>query len=101
MTALLSADQFTELAEATRYAVQQHVVDQAALFDPNNDMPVHEAAQAFFAQLSGVVTAAANGLAGARRFTDDTIIEKLRQGLKEQFDDAFEQAVRAAQEEGV
>jgi uncharacterized protein with beta-barrel porin domain len=85
---------FTDLAEATRLAVQQHVVDQAALFDPNNKMPTHEAAQAFFAQLSGVITAAANGLAGARKFADDKTIHKLRRGLKEQFDDAFKQAVR-------
>jgi hypothetical protein len=97
---LLAPDQFTKLAEATRLAVQQHVVDQAALFDPENTMSANEAAQAFFAQLSGVVTAAANGLAGALRFTDDATIRKLRVGLKEQFDDAFDQAVLLRIDEG-
>jgi uncharacterized protein with beta-barrel porin domain len=91
---LLAKKDFTELAESTRLAVQQHVVEQAALFDPNDTMPAHEAAQAFFAQLSGVITAAANGLAGALRFSDQATIEKLRAGLKSQFDDAFEQAIR-------
>jgi uncharacterized protein with beta-barrel porin domain len=90
---LLAPDAFTQLAEATR-AVQQQVVDQARLFDPDDSMPANEAAQAFFAQLSGVITAAANGLAGARRFTDAATIESLREGLKAQFDSAFEQAVR-------
>lgn len=94
MAALIAPEAFTELAEATRFAVQQHVVDQATLFDPDSDMPANEAAQAFFAQLSGVVTAAANGLAGALQFTDVETIEKLRSGLKSQFDAAFEQAVR-------
>jgi uncharacterized protein with beta-barrel porin domain len=91
---VIAPENFTKLAEDTRLAVQRHVVDQAVLFDPASSLPAHEAAQAFFAQLSGVITAAANGLAGALAFTDEATIDKLRQGLKDQFDDAFAQAVR-------
>ncbi|HYD38084.1 MAG TPA: hypothetical protein VEA60_10745 [Allosphingosinicella sp.] len=90
---LLSQSQFAALAEATRESVQKHVIDTAKLFDPDDSAPAHVAAQMFFAQLSGVVTAAANGLAGAAQYTDAPIISSLRQGLHEQFDAAFEQAL--------
>lgn len=88
--------EFDAIAEATRKRVQQMVIDTAEIFDPAGEKPPHEAAALFWAQLSGVVTAAAAGLAGMSRFSTDLgRILELKAALHSQLDDAFNQALAA------
>lgn len=84
---------FVAIAERTRQRVEQLVASTAGDAGPLGE---GEIKALIWAQLSGVVTAAANGFAGLIRAgaPDGVSRATMQQALKDQFDDAIEQALR-------
>lgn len=92
----VASEEFERVAEATRMRVQELIAEESMLADQRGELPAPELAAMFWAQLSGVVTAAANGLAGLCALSiDPSRADTLRQALHDQLDSAFSEALSA------
>jgi hypothetical protein len=83
---------FETVAERTRLRIQKLIADTAGEAGELDDPQV---AALVWAQLSGAITAVANGFAGlvSRRVPAGTDIATMTQALHDQFDSAFAQAI--------